>query len=251
MDLLAIVESRTCTAEQIATRTGQIHATALARSKYLEVANFRCIHPSDLALLFAEYDTRFFDDQLRQTLGEIPLKWILSKRMTSAGGRTMELTTRQTGQRRFEISVSTTLLYGCFSADDHRPITVCGIVCEDRLQALQRVLEHELVHLTEMLLWHHSSCRKERFQSISQRLFGHNGFQHRLITARERAYAKFGIRPGLKVRFRFDGIEYTGFVNRVNKRASVLVEDPTGQRYNDGKYYTTYYIPAQYLSAVE
>jgi hypothetical protein len=62
---------------------------------------------------------------------------------------------------------------------------------------------------------------------------------------------KFGIRPGVKVRFRFDGIEHTGVVNRVSKRATVLVEDPKGRPYTDGKHYVKFYVPVQMLEMVE
>ncbi len=251
MDLIQIAESRELTAEHIAARTAQIHAALLKQSKYVTSPNFASIHVSDLRMLFAEYDARFFDGQIQYRLGPIPLELAFSRRMTSAGGRTISSIDRQTGRRHYEIAVSSTLLYGCFAADDHRPIEVCGVVCRDRLDALQRVLEHELVHLVEMLLWEQSHCAQERFQSISRRLFGHTDFRHRLITARERAHARYGIRPGLKVRFRFDGVEYTGYVNRVNKRATVLVEDPAGQRYNNGKHYRKFFVPAQLLEAVE
>jgi hypothetical protein len=62
---------------------------------------------------------------------------------------------------------------------------------------------------------------------------------------------KFGIRPGVKVRFRFDDIERTGVVNRVSKRATVLVEDRQGRRYSDGKHYTKFYVPVQLLEPVD
>ena len=52
------------------------------------------------------------------------------------------------------------------------------------------------------------------------------------------------------MRFRFDGIEHTGVVNRVSKRATVLV-GPQGRRYTDGKHYNKFYVPVQMLEAVE
>jgi hypothetical protein len=51
--------------------------------------------------------------------------------------------------------------------------------------------------------------------------------------------------------YRFDGIERTGVVNRINKRATVLVEDRKGARYSDGKHYAKFYVPVQMLEAVE
>jgi hypothetical protein len=112
-------------------------------------------------------------------------------------------------------------------------------------------MEHELVHLIEMVLWDKSSCSQGRFHSITRRFFGHTENMHQLIAPKERAIVKFGIKPGMKVRFRFDGEECTGIVNRISKRATVLVEDDRGQRYTNGKHYAKFYVPVQSLEAVE
>jgi hypothetical protein len=101
------------------------------------------------------------------------------------------------------------------------------------------------------ILWDKSSCSQARFHSITRRLFGHTENMHQLITPRERAIVKFGIKPGMTVRFRFDGEEHTGIVNRISKRATVLVEDDRGQRYTNGKHYAKFYVPVQSLEAVE
>jgi hypothetical protein len=112
-------------------------------------------------------------------------------------------------------------------------------------------MEHELVHLVEMLLWGNSTCAKPRFHSITLRLFGHTENRHKLITPKERAIVKYDIQPGMAVRFRFDGVEHQGIVNRINKRATVLVEDRSGQRYSDGRHYAKFYVPVQLLEAME
>jgi hypothetical protein len=251
VELLQIVESTTLDAQQIAGRTAQIHAVVLSKSRYINAPNFTKIHPADLEMLFAEYDDAFFGRQVKESLGTTPLHFGLSKRMTSAGGKTTSYTDRRSGSRRYEISVSTTILFGCFHDDDHRPITASGLVCRDRLDALLRIMEHELVHLIEVLLWDRSGCSQARFHSITRRLFGHTENKHQLITPRERAIVKFGIKPGMLVRFRFDGVEHTGIVNRISKRATVLVEDGRGVRYTNGKHYAKFYVPVQSLEAVE
>jgi hypothetical protein len=250
-DLLQIVESTTLDAETISSRSAQIHANVLSRSKYIHAANFTKIHPDDLAILFAEYDDQFFGGQVKATLGTTTLRFGLSKRMTSSGGKTARFADRSSGRRWYEISASTTILFGGFTEDDHRPIVTSGITCRDRLAALQRIMEHEIVHLIEMLLWGKSSCSQPRFHSITRRFFGHTENKHNLITPKEKALVKFGIRPGVKVRFWFDGIEYAGVVNRVSKRATVLVEDSRGRGYTDGKHYAKFYVPVQMLEAVE
>jgi hypothetical protein len=249
--LLQIVETTTADDSQIAVATAQIRAAILSQSRYIDAANFSRIHPSDLEFLFSQYDAAFFAGKVKASLGATPLHFKLSRRMTSAGGKTVRYTDRQSGSRHFEIGVSTTILFGCFHDVDHRPVTASGIVCQDRLDALQRVMEHEMVHLIEMLLWDESSCARSRFQSITRRFFGHTENMHQLITPRERAIVKFGIRPGMKVRFRFEGAERTGIVNRISKRATVLVEDDRGQRYTNGKHYAKFYVPVQSLEAAE
>lgn len=249
-NLLPIVESTALDAEEVSRRTAQIHAIVLSKSKYIDNPNFTRIHTFDLELLFAEYDNEFFDGQIKKTLGTVPLHFRLSKRMTSSGGKTACYAERS-GKRWYEISVSTTILFGCFTGEDHRPIIASGIICRDRLDALQRIVEHELIHLIEMLLWGKSSCSQSRFHSITLRVFGHTENKHLLITPREKALVKFGIRPGMAVRFRFDGVEHTGVVNRISKRATVLVEDREGQRYSDGKHYIKFYVPVQLLEAAE
>ncbi|SFI92260.1 hypothetical protein [Planctomicrobium piriforme] len=247
--LYQILESTDLGSEVVSACTLQIHAHVLNTSKYIDQPNFNLIHQSDLELLFDEYDCRFFQGEVRQALGTTPLRFSLSKRMTSAGGKTSRFTNRLSGEQWFEISASTAILFECFE-DDHRPIIASGIVCRDRLDALQRIMEHELIHLIELLLWEKSSCSQSRFHSISRRFFGHTQNRHQFITPREKAIVKSGIRPGMTVRFEYEGVVHTGRVNRINKRATVLVEDRRGMRYSDGKHYSKFYIPVEMLEAV-
>ncbi len=251
-DLRSHVETSELTATQIAARTRRIYDTVLQESPSLDGGNFTTIHTSDLARLFDHYDTDFFQAQLRATLGRTPVRFRLSKRMTTAAGQTAHaVPTNRRGRRFYEISVSMPLLSHCFAGDDHRPITVTGITCHDRLEALQRVLEHELIHLIELLLWTTSSCSARRFQSMERRLFGHTTHTHALITPGERALAKFGIKPGDPVRFCFEGTHYTGIVNRITKRATVLVKNTRGRRYADGNRYARFYVPVEWLKKLQ
>jgi len=164
--------------------------------------------------------------------------------MTSSGGKTTRYRARN-GEVSYEIAVASSILFDGFGPADRR-ITVCGLECEDRLQALQRIVEHELVHLGEQLCWETSDCARARFQDIAGRLFGHRAHTHSLITRKERA-AESGIRPGSRVTFTFGGKRLTGLVNRITKRATVLVEDPAGMRYSDGSHYKAYYVPIAWL----
>ena len=44
-----------------------------------------------------------------------------------------------------------------------------------------------------------------------------------------------------------EGSRYVGVVNRVTKRATVLVEDSRGVRYSDGRCYAKFYVPVGML----
>jgi hypothetical protein len=153
------------------------------------------------------------------------------------------------GEVRYEISVACSLLFSGFRATD-RPITVCGLACTDRLEAMQRIFEHELIHLVEQLCWENSNCSAARFQDIARRHFQHESHTHQLVTWRERA-VKSGIVPGGRVSFEFEGRRLAGRVNRITKRATVLVEDPAGRLFSNGQRYKTYYVPIHWLQTVE
>lgn len=241
-------------AADVAGRTREIYQTMLRESGYIDSANFTLIHPRDVERLFDLYDAAFFEGRCRQELGRRPLRFRLSKRMTSAGGTTSRFGLPDPNRvtvygERFEIAIATSLLFQTFR-EDHRPVVMSGIECRDRLEALQRVVEHEMVHLIELLIWRESSCFVGRFQSIARRFFAHTDHRHQLITPREQAYTKFGVQAGQRVAFRFEGRQLVGRVNRITKRATVLVEDPNGRRYSDGKHYAKFYIPAAMLTVI-
>ena len=135
--------------------------------------------------------------------------------------------------------------------DPEQKVTVTGLECESRLEGLMRVMEHEFIHLIEMMVWEDSSCSLHRFQDIASRLFGHTDHRHELMTPREVARKQFGIRTGSKVRFDYDGCCLEGIVNRITKRATVLVVHPSGKPYSDGHRYVKYYVPVRNLEPIE
>ena len=250
MDLAEIALTTQLTPEVVRQRTRGIYERVLGRSRYLQAGNFRSIHADDLATLFEAYDSEFFRGSCFASLGGRRLDFRVSTRMTSAGGKTFFYKPRsKAASDWFEIAVSAPLLFQTFR-DVDRPVTVCGVVCHDRLEALQRIFEHEMIHLVELVSWHDSECSAPRFQSIASRMFLHREHTHNLITQGERAKVKFGIVSGSRVQFEYEGRIYTGIVNRVTKRATVLVEDPRGTRYSDGKCYSKFYIPLDHLQPV-
>ncbi|OED43729.1 hypothetical protein AB833_03185 [Chromatiales bacterium (ex Bugula neritina AB1)] len=249
MSLLEKIQSVHLSQDDISGRHQLIKNQLLERAASIDGPVFTVIDTDDLSILFGLYDQHFFNGTVAEAIGNSLLTFRLSSRMTSAGGKT---TCYKLGaSRHYEISVSTALLFGCFTGDDHRPISCSGIVCVDRVDALMRIMEHELVHLIEMQLWNDSSCKKKRFHSITLRFFGHTENVHSMITPRERAIEKFGIQGGSKVAFQYEGQLLSGIVNRVTKRATVLVESADGQLYSDGNRYKKYYVPLSALRKVD
>jgi len=233
--------------ELIQQRVSEIHQNVLTHSRYVREPNFTAIHPQDLAFLFGAYDDRFFAGLCQRALDGRRIRFRLSPRMSKAGGKTARFTTK-TGEVSYEIAIASSILFDGFGKMDRR-ISVCGLECQNRLEALQRIFEHELVHLIEQLCWQTSDCAAARFQDIATRLFLHRAHTHELITRRERA-AKSGIRIGSRVIFEFEGRRLTGRVNRITKRVTVLAEDPEGRQYSDGLRYKTYYVPIACLEPV-
>jgi hypothetical protein len=61
----------------------------------------------------------------------------------------------------------------------------------------------------------------------------------------------FGIKVGDPVGFELDGVWHVGRVNRITRRATVLVQDPQGQPYSDGKRYRGFYVPLPLLRKIK
>jgi hypothetical protein len=243
------------TATEVAQKAKHIYNTVLDRSSAIRAGNFTSIGESDLELLFDLYDLEFFEGLLKRMLrsaqvGKIGLR--LSSRMTRAAAKTYLRRSRQRTASgvvehvSYEIAVSSFLLFQTFR-EPGRTAIVTGLECRDRLEALQRVFEHELLHLAEFLASGRSSCASESFQALSRSIFGHAGVHHDLVTRPQLAAETFGIRTGDRVRFEHEGVTRTGLVNRITKRATVLVEDPRGRPFSDGHRYALFYVPLTML----
>ncbi|MEM6691126.1 MAG: hypothetical protein AAF664_16985 [Planctomycetota bacterium] len=236
---------------QIHAWQSEIHSEIMQTSRVIDSPNFTRVHQEDLKRMIRLYDDRFFGGRLLPVVEAEGLSFKLSSRMTRIAGKmTTQYPNGYEAPRKFEIAVSTTLLFQTFDGD-HRPVEVSGRKCLNRLEAMQRVAEHELVHLVEMLIWNDGDCGQPRFQSIASRYFDHTEYQHDLITQNERAAVKFKIRVGNLVEFVHDRRRYRGIVNRITRRATVLVESPKGRPYNDGKRYEKFYIPLEKLKVVD
>jgi len=248
MDLLSLRNSP----DEIAARTATIRETILRESADLAQPNFTSIGADDLARLFDLYDHAFFKGLLAQAVAEktgLPLTFRLSATMTRAGGKTIlhrRRTRTGTVHTRYEIAVASRMLLMTFRQAD-RPVVVCGLACTNRLEALQRILEHEIIHLAELVTFGRTSCSRRRFKDLAADIFGHAGTTHTLVTPAEHAATQHGIRVGAMVAFEFAGRRLVGRVNRAHRRATVLIEDARGQPYSDGKKYQKFYVPLERL----
>jgi len=238
--------------QRIAELRQQVRDRMLRESPCTRQPNFIRVSAADLLLLYRLYDELFFNGVIQSMLMDKthrPLALKVSQAMTSSGGRTLRLRRRDLSgalQTHYEIAISARLLFNSFKNND-RSIHVSGQLCTDRLDAMMRIMEHELVHLIEMLSFGDSSCKKTRFLTIADRIFGHTHAAHRLITPRERAATEHKLRSGDEVEFTFEGQTLRGRINRINTRATVLVPDPRGLRYTDGNHYARYYVPLSRL----
>lgn len=228
--------------------TAEIGREVIAQSGWIDEPNFTSIHPDDLEILLRAYDRRFLRGFVRERVAEGQLSFRLSSRMTRSAGMT-KYRPGPYGRGRYEIAMSTEMLFHGFDKDE-APIDVVGLPCATRLEALQRVFEHELVHLVEYLGTGSSNCKAPPFQELAHRLFRHRHHTHTLITRRARAERQ-GIHIGSLVSFTYQGRYHEGTVGRITKRATVFVEDPEGQWHAGGRYYAKYYVPLDELEAVE
>ena len=136
--------------------------------------------------------------------------------------------------------------------DIQRPVVVCGLECRDRLHALQRIMEHEIVHLTELLVWGQIELCGTTIQGAVQNIFGHpstkNTTWSRRVNERQCSTASRWAIPW-NSSLRQCGM--SGAINRIHHRATVLVEASDGLPYSDGKRYKKFYVPLPMLKDCE
>lgn len=235
--------------DEIARMQREIHTQTLSLSRSIDRPNFSKVGRDDLVRMIGLYDELFFDGKILPTARAEGLSFGFSSRMTRVAGKliTHYPAGNHEGRRKFELILSSTLLFQTFE-DVDRTVEVTGRLCRDRLEAMQRIAEHEFVHLIEMLIWNDGNCSESRFQSIALRYFGHTDYRHDLITQKERALRKFNIRVGDAVRFVRDREVLTGRVNRITRRATVLVPNASGETFSDGERYLRFYVPLEKLT---
>lgn len=236
------------TPEEVQERRERVRRAVLAGGEIPDPACSR-LGPAALARLYASYDAEFLGGWLA-TLP--PPRFRFSARMTRIGGRAARYRQRRGDgvvEEWFEVTISSHLLAQSF-AGEQREVVVNGHPCRDRLDALMRIFEHELVHLLELWIRGTSSCRGRAFADLGRRLFDHRGTTHGLVTGSELARERFALTVGDTVEFDHEGRTLRGRLNRVTRRATVLVPAAGGRRYSDGRCYDRWYVPLPALRRV-
>ena len=223
----------------------KISEKLLQNSRIIEEMNFSAVSVDDLRALFFLYSEYFFNNWFSQYKN---MYWhprhSFSENMTSAAGKCI----RTAGRIRYhyEIRISSNIIFNYGNCEDG--VGSGGLIASNRLEALQLVYEHELIHLAEFLYFGDSNCKTDRFKTMANNIFGHKSSYHDLPTNKDIAESEYEIKVGSNVNFEFNGEDFRGQVIRINRRATVLVKNSESESDNS---YSKYYIPIDHLRKLE
>ena len=214
--------------------------------------NFEKISEKDLYILYNLYDEIFLKSWFKENFkGKIIFK--LSKQLTRAAGNT---TTKKniaeiaSENIEFEVKMSLNHLINFNKID--RSKYVGGIEADSILDSLMLVFEHELCHVIEFLVCKKSSCKKKPFKDLIFNLFGQTETSHKLVSANEVNAQEYGLKPGDKVNFQYNGKSINGFIQKINKRATVMCPDKHGNYIDKlGKKYKKFYATLDCLEKIK
>jgi hypothetical protein len=198
---------------------------------YLLVSNLGFLsypRPRDIKKLFSLYDQYFFNNRLSR---HINMNFELSNKLTKSAGNIRFNTKQNSAKITFSLPRIFVVDY-----KNESGYLVNGLLCKSPIDALMRVMEHELTHLIEFILYGNSNCNDARFIQLSYQLWGHTENKHHLGIDTPTQTTLYGFRKGDKVSFVYQDTIHHGVINRVGKRATVIV---------DG--IKKYYVPLQML----
>lgn len=222
----------------------QVREQLFSTSKNIKNGNIEVISEKDLQLLFNLYDTIFLESYFSLNFKGI-LKFKLSHQMTKSAGITRtprNIAVIPPEKQQFEIKISLDFLFDYYKS--MREKSVGGIITNDPIDVLMLVFEHEICHVIEFHIYKKSSCKKIRFKTIANNIFGHKESYHKLTTNSELTFLNYGLKANDKVGFEYEGKLLKGIIYRINKRAIVMTEDKKGTYTNNfGKRFSKYYVP--------
>ena len=241
--------------QEVVNRSRQVYEAMLEQSEQIRTGNFTVIGSDDLERMFGLYDREFFRGLLGEMLMEDrahPMAFRLSRRLTRAAGQTMRQVRRSGRGRRiverveYEISVSTTLLFSTFQ-NVEREVIVGGLTAGTGSRPCSGSSSTSCSTWPSSWAGDDRAARPTNFHALSRRIFAHEGVSHDLVTPREQA-ARGLRRPGRRSRaLRARRRAHRGRVNRITRRATVLVEHPRGEPFSDGRRYLSFYVPLPLL----
>ncbi len=205
-----------------------VKRTLFQESANIKSENFGKISEKDLYLLFELYDEVFLCGWFKQKFrGNIKFK--LSRQLTRSAGNTRtrkDISAIKPEEVEFEVKISLNHLMNFNKAK--RIKYVGGIEAASVLDSLMLVFEHELCHVIEFLVRHKSSCNKKPFMDLINNIFGHTEHTHKLVGAGEANVSEYGLKPGDSVKFRYGNSIMEGFIQKMNKKATVMCPDKHG-----------------------
>lgn len=228
----------------IESKRREISKLLMEKSRNIKNETISALSAADLEILFRLYDEIFFESWFKQNY-KGKLKFSVSRQMTRSAGLTRcprNINSIRPEELVIEVKIGIDFFfhYGLIEGSG----MVGGIDTGSSLEALQLVLEHELCHVIEFILFGRSSCKGERFRTMAGNLFGHTESCHKLPTHRQIAVEKLGVNIGDTVSFTFEGKKHTGVLYNLKKRAVVMVRDKNGMLADkQGKRYSKYYVP--------
>lgn len=238
--------------QEIIERYEKIRQQVFIQSKQIKTDNFQQFSDSDVKLIFDLYDTYFFDNYFKENKISEKMAFDFSKKMTSAGGKLMYYKVSKQNSIQFRMRISSYLLFNSFKDNSTQTVNLAGFETKNRLEALMHVVEHEIIHLIEFIVFNDSSCKKDNFKKLAHSIFGHTAFTHQLLTGKMEALQNYDLRVGDWVDFSFDGKDYKGIIHRITKRATVMALDPKGMyKDNRGNCFSKYYILLKYLKKLD
>ena len=231
--------------EEIRKKTKKIYLEIISESENIDKGNFSAIAPADLYYMFKLYDLYFFGGFFGRNYKD-KVFFRFSRRMTRSAGKV------EFGKDEiFTMVLSADLFFQSFG-EVKREIKVNGVVCRNRLEALMRVFEHEVIHIVERIIFKTSDCKGEYFKILAYNIFGHTDTGHDLVVQAERAEKKFSLKVGDEVSFEYNGEVCYGVISRITKRATVMVRNLNGcYADKDGHRYHKIYVPLPFLKSVK
>lgn len=229
----------------------EISKELINRSNTINSYVIKEISNEDIKILFKLYDSIFLHSWFANNF-QGNFKFSISKRMTKSAGYTLcpkNISKLNPKDIVIEIRIGINFFLQYDILNETK--VVGGIETKSSLEALQLVLEHEICHALEFINFYKSSCRGDRFKAIANNLFGHTSSYHQLPTSKKLAKEMFNLNIGDKVFFTYKSNRLNGFIYRINKRATVMVEDKVGQYVDSrGNRYSKYYIPLDRLETL-